>query len=441
MRLPRSRVSRKGFPGRPIPRGQRGAIAIYVAIFALLLITLAGLALDTAHVKFTAQQLQAAADAAALAGAGQVADDDEATQYAVTRQAAVDIAAANVASTVSVSVTPNLGNAPGGDVVVGHWDRFTRVFTPSTESPNAVQVTTRRTTGSSGGPLSLLFGALFGAAQSDVARSATAYYGSAFGPAVILVLDPDDEGALEIRGNARLEAPTGRIHVDSNHSCGIKLNGAPDVPRLRAGRTTVVGGYCVPSGSCVPLPIPNQDYEPDPLAGLPYPDPTSMTDYGSITSPGTYQPGYYPGGVDFNDGVAYLTPGVYVFGSQGIEVHGDGLLQGEEVMLFLQLGARVVTSGNAPGIDISAPSSGVYEGVAVFAHRDSWLDFDISGGGLFDVRGTMYMASGHLEMDGNVDRRIGRIIINTQLLRGDGRYVITGEGPPDNLPKSAFLVK
>lgn len=416
-------------------------IAVFVAIVAVMLVTLMGLALDTARVKYTAQQLQAAADAAALAAARQVTSDDAVTQFPVTRAAAVNIAAANEAATAAVAVDSNPSNDPAGDVVVGVWERYTHVFTPGAAGANAVKVSARRTAGSSGGQLPLLFGAVFGEPLSDVSRSAIAFHGSVNGPAAILVLDPDMEYALELRGNPRLEAPNGRVHVNSSDPCGIHLTGAPGVPRLTAGRITVRGGYCIPTGTAQPTPIPNSDWEDDPLEGLPYPSTAAMTDYGSITSSGNYDPGNYPGGVDFNGGVAFLNPGVYVFGGDGLNLHGDALIQGNEVMLFLEVGARVVTSGTGSGIDISAPSSGVYEGVAIFAHRDSWLDFDISGSGVFDVRGTMYMKRGHLEMDGNVDRRIGRIIINSQLLRGNGRYIITGEGPPETGPFPTFLVK
>ena len=54
---------------RPLrARGERGAVLVYTAILGLLLIGILGLALDSAYVLTTAQQLQHAADAAALAG-------------------------------------------------------------------------------------------------------------------------------------------------------------------------------------------------------------------------------------------------------------------------------------------------------------------------------------------------------------------------------------
>jgi hypothetical protein len=93
------------------------------------------------------------------------------------------------------------------------------------------------------------------------------------------------------------------------------------------------------------------------------------------------------------------------------------------------------------GIDVSGPTSGTYEGVVLFQHRSNPRACDISGGGLFDVRGTMYLARGSISMDGNVDREVGRIVVNSLQLRGTARYTITGIGHPPSGPKSSFLVQ
>jgi Flp pilus assembly protein TadG len=422
------------------PASRRGAIAIYVAIAAFLLIGFLGLSLDFAYLRSTTQELQAAADAAALAAAQELENDGPETMYALVRQAALDVALANSTANDGVQLDPNTANDPAGDVVIGVWDSTTGTFTPTTEDPDAVRVVARRTASSLGGKVALFFGEIFDVPEAELARSATARLG-AVGDAVILVLHPTEKGSFDMRGNARLSAPGGRIHIDSSHGCALNMNGAPDTPRLTAGRINVVGGACAPQGSCSPLPRTGQDYVPDPLAAVPQPDPSTMTNRGGILGPGTYEPGYYPLGIAFNNGEAFLNPGVYVIGPPGIDLQGDGIIRGEEIMLFLDLGAKISISGNAPGLDISAPSSGTYHGISVFQHRQNTLAAEISGGGLFDVRGTMYQKTAHLEMDGNVDRRIGRIIINTQLLRGDGRYNITGEGPPPTGPKRSYLVK
>ena len=135
--------SRFGLTLRPGSENRRGAVAILVALFLLLLIGFVGLAIDGGRVLTAKQQLQAAADAAALAACQIVENDplanDPSTPYHTTRQAAVDIAAENDVTLAPVQLDHNYLNALSGQVVVGFWDVADRTFTPDTIAPNAVR--------------------------------------------------------------------------------------------------------------------------------------------------------------------------------------------------------------------------------------------------------------------------------------------------------------
>ena len=234
--------------------------------------------------------------------------------------------------------------------------------------------------------------------------------------------------------------PYNGIHVDSNDPCGFYLNGQPEIPRVNAGYVNVVGNYCIPTGAVNPPPNPGSKYVPDPLANVPAPTTVGMTTFtAKVRTPGSLSPGYYPGGIDLNSGVTTLAPGIYYIGGVGIDLTGDAVLKGDEVMLYIEQGATLRTAGNASGLDLSAPSSGTYEGISIFYDRANTTTCSISGGGLFDLRGTMYLKSAHLEMDGNVDREVGRIIVDTIQFRGNGRYTITGRGVSD-VPLYPILV-
>jgi Flp pilus assembly protein TadG len=124
---------------------RRGSAIVFVAILASLLIGLLLLSLDTAHVRLTAQELQRAADAGALAGAEQLAADDGASNHDLTRTHALDCALANTAARASVQVGKNPTNDPAGDVVLGRWDRVNDTFRPTTSEPDAVKVVAQHT--------------------------------------------------------------------------------------------------------------------------------------------------------------------------------------------------------------------------------------------------------------------------------------------------------
>lgn len=426
---------------------RRGWVAVFIAIVLTAVFAIVGVALDTAWTQATTQQLHAAADAAALAGAQQVMADSQNNQFAATRQLAVDTAVANTAGGVALVIDPNPANDPAGDVVVGIWDSQAKTFTPDTVAPDAVQVTTRRAS-SQNGPLGLFFGGMFGTASVQVSRSAIAEQGAAPDP-LILVLDLTRAAALRLSGtSALMDVLAGTVHVNSNDACAVRMDGSPV---LLAQQVRIVGNICGTTTSPV---VTGAAVEPDPLAGLPYPSglPLPLGAQGKITSGGSFGPGRYPRGIDMSGGTAILQPGVYSFGnggnSVGINLTGSAMLEGTGVMLFIEQGARVSIGGNGAGMRLSPPTSGTYQGVTLFFHRSpspsngNNIACRIGGGGLFDVRGTIYVARGHLDMAGTPGKKIGRIIVNTLEVNGTAGFVITGlDVPPPTGPNYVYLVE
>src|SRR5262249_37079397 len=146
--------------------------------------------------------------------------------------------------------------------------------------------------------------------------------------------------------------------------CAMTSNGA--AASLTASRVRVVGGACTGNGTVQGNLVTGSDYMPDPLSSLPEPTTMGMPDYGSINGDGNYLPGYYPGGIDMNNGTAHLSPGLYVLGSQapgnGISMKGNAFVDATSgVTLFLENGGSYSAAGNS-GIHITAPTDGTYAG-------------------------------------------------------------------------------
>ncbi len=419
---------------------------VLAAILMLVLIGILGLSLDVAHVRMSFQESQAAADAASLAAAGQVLDDDPATDFALTRNAALRVALLNKVAGAAVRLDANWGNAPDGDIVIGSWDRIAQTFEPYSVTThvgpahNAVLVRAQRTASSAGGSLALYFGPAFGAPTSEVSRSAIAVRSGDWGPGV-LVLHPTMSGAFDLRGRAEIQVPKDSIQVNSSHAQALKVTGTPNVRRIVARHVDVHGGYQIPSGTSFPTPSAGAEVVPDPLVALPYPDKSTMPNRGRINHAGNFSPGWYPGGVDFDTGTAHLVAGIYVFGAQGITLRGSALLEGDRVMLFIDQGARVSVTGNTAGLVLSPPPSDTYEGVVLFQHRTNSLACTLTGNGTLELKGTLYLPGALLEMDGTVPRKLGRVIVDRLLIRGQSSYLVTGIGHPPQGPKTSFLVE
>ena len=405
-------------------------IAVFVAVMLVLIFGFVGLAIDSSHIRATGGQLQDSADAAALAAAevlgGEVNTPAALTGYPTTRQKAIDMAAANRAAGEPVRLDANAGNSPGGDVVVGLWSPSTRTFVPTTVAPNAVKIVARRTSSSTGGALPLLFGAAFGAGQSDVTRSAIA----TFEPSpdtFVLVLESTHKGALSMNGNTVLGVGTGKVQVNSVHACAIDFSGQPNIS---AGAVGVCGNVCLSSGSISGMLQVSASAEPDPLAGI-LPTTAEWTGLrdgmamplgakGKISATGVFVPGYYPQGLDIkNTTVVTLLPGTYMFG-KAVSLTGQSQITGAGVTLLLDSGVELSVGGGA-GISVTPPSSGAYQGLALMSHRSTTGSkvLSIGGNGILSFQGTLYVPAGGIRLDGTGAAQVyGQLVCDTLDVRG-----------------------
>lgn len=106
---------------------EKGAVAIIVALSLLVLIGFGALAVDLGYVMMVKNEVQNAADAGALAGAGDLYLDDGTAVNPAANQTAYDMATANQ----SQKETVFLAGPYTEDVQRGHWSFATRTFTPN----------------------------------------------------------------------------------------------------------------------------------------------------------------------------------------------------------------------------------------------------------------------------------------------------------------------
>ncbi|UCG04935.1 MAG: hypothetical protein JSV83_13495 [Desulfobacterales bacterium] len=175
---------------------QRGVSAVIIAICLIMLVGFIALAIDVGHLMVARNELQNAADAGALAGAGNLYLDDGTAVNPNANQFGYDAAIANLSERVPVEV-----NWPGentGDVQRGHWSfglgALPRGFYPNASLDtvdlwnatteeldanlnfiNAVRVRTRRHST----PIASYFARIFGFQSFQGSAEAVAYIGFA----------------------------------------------------------------------------------------------------------------------------------------------------------------------------------------------------------------------------------------------------------------------
>lgn len=459
-------------------RRQSGISLILVAIMAMVLIGLVGLALDAALVASTAQQLQHAADAASLAGARLVkyeaALNDPNNPYTLTRQAAIDVALANVAANVTVKIDQNVSNDPNGDIVVGMWDTLSKTLTPDLLTPNAVRVRCHRTPDNPDGKLALMFGPVFGWADSDVGADSTAAL-AASGGALMVILDETMPESLLLNGNV-LMSVNGDIHVNSSANCAARLNGAPEKLVVFTYKVCVEGSACY-QDTAISGTVVEQDpacQVPDPLADvLPTtadwdalrtnlaaitPLDGSGNPLTSITDSGTYSPGYYPAGLTLTSTKQVtLTPGTYMFGPPGIELTGSAFVTAGNtnpnvcgdsfagVTILIDQGASVKATGSGAGMALTAPKTGPLENIALMHHRSNSGNDEckLTGGGSLAVRGYLYCPAGEVVIGGGPGKAFGAVIADRLKNSGTTSFKITGCGIPipEDAEEATYLVE
>lgn len=175
---------------------QRGVSAIIVAICLIMLVGFVALAIDVSHLFVVRNELQNAADAGALAGAGNLYIDDGTAINTNANQFGYDTAVANLSEKLPVEVNWSGGNS--GDVQRGHWSfglgDLPRGFYPNASTDtvdlwgvtteeldanpnfiNAVRVRTRRQTT----PITSFFARVFGLDSFQGSAEAVAYIGFA----------------------------------------------------------------------------------------------------------------------------------------------------------------------------------------------------------------------------------------------------------------------
>lgn len=211
-------------------RRERGAVMLWFVLFLPVLLLFGAFAIDLPRVAAARNELQNAADAAALAGAASLEAGAGAPAWAAAASAAAAALSLNASDGAALS---------SGDVQTGYWN-VTGVPTrlePTTLAPGeydvpAVQATVTRARNQNGGPLSLLMGGLLGLVGTPAAATAVAVAGA---PATVgaggLFPMVIDQCVLDQYWDARAGAP----RVDPT-------TGAPYEFQVGNGRT--YGGTC-----------------------------------------------------------------------------------------------------------------------------------------------------------------------------------------------------
>lgn len=349
----------------------------FMVMFSMLLPVMMGAAWVGVNMSYIASQrseLQAAADAAAIAAAKQMTLSGQTA--ATIQQVATNMAFANMppspyASVNGVSTSINTGTAT---VTVG----IQRTLAP-------------------------ILGTELGLFSNVINVTSTAQYRSS--PICAVILDPTGAAALSVSSKASIAGSGCSLISDSTSLTGVSNTSSGMVT---AAKTCSAGGY---SGSNFsPLPIQDCPVLADPLASRTPPSNVNNAcdhvNYTVIFALQTLQPGIYCGGITIAAGIVKFAPGDYIIRGGSLNVAIAAGISGTDVGFYLTGGATINAQA-LTALNLTAPSNPADPMVGLVFWEDpknssgAPLTHVISSDFGQNLEGTAYFPQGKLSIGGN----------------------------------------
>lgn len=389
-----------------------GNTAMLFALSAIPLFGAAGVALDYGHAHMAKSELQAAADAAVVSAAK--AETDPTARSGIAKS----VFASNVAGRAFISSSvPNV--SVSGDGVS---------LTASAMVPTS-------------------FTRIFGYKNISIHAEASAAAGKDFGnggAACVLALSETDDGAFYVNGTTNFEAINCSVYSNSGAAESLRAVGDPTVT---AKSFCTVGGFDI-NGNFLPLPKKGCSAVADPFAHLPAPaaEACDGTEKATVVKKGphTLQAGTFCGGLEMMaQAEVTLEPGIYVV-KDGPLIFRSGSKTVAHGVVFYVTGTKAgVSVDGGADLDLIAPASGTYKGMAMMqdAASNPYTISEIQGGGTVKLSGAVYFPTQTLQIGGNGD--LGQnadawaIVAHKVQLKGNGSVRIEASFEAKGLPQMA----
>lgn len=406
-----------------LPTGNRkGQTAVLFTLAVVPLLGVVGLVVDIGWMYFRKQAAQTAADAAAAAAAaaayssagggptcGSAGISCQSTEFTCpaspssTPSNNVEVAClyAKENGFVSsgrqkVTVQSGVGAPPTtGGVMINYW----LVVRVSEQIPQ-------------------LFSAVLGFSSGMVTARATTGVREGTAGGCVLTLHPTAV-SMVLSGNVLLQSGCG-VYVNSNNAAAITTNGGGSIITTGAARTQIVGG-CSGCENITPAAQTGAPTFSDPFGDMAVPS-TPVSCSAAVTlgshQTQTISPGCYNGINIGAQSELTLSPGNYYI-RNGVSLGGQTTINGNGVFIYLETGG--VSMAGGASVNLTAPSSGYYQGVLFFQARNNATSSTLVGGTGQLMNGVLYFPGAHLTYTGGSSTQATQttIVANTLSMVGN----------------------
>lgn len=379
----------------------------------------AGLAIDTVQISLAKRELQRAADSAALAGAYAINQNPSTTGTARTTVARDGVTRdLQINNDETLSSPAVVQNAPATGSYAGNSNAV------------RVQLTTSQ---------NLSFFSFFNTGPASITVEATAAI-IREGSFCMLSLEDSNAPGITITGNATL-----------NLGCGMSTN-STSTNAITAGGSSVVYATPIMAVGGVPTStnfgsatlIPYSAIQADPFASLPNPTIPAGTTCASLDVQPNSTVSIGPGPVCFNG--ADIKGTLNVASGTEIYINGGELSFGSQAHVVAPSATFILTSSNATSdpssiatlnmnggaeLDINAPTSGVYSGIAFYQDRRAPIGRAIryNGNSASAINGALYFPNSYFEYLGNAQTSVTCIQLVARRLNFTGNGTVQNSCP------------
>ena len=357
-----------------------GQVGVIVGLSAVPLAMAVGFGVDYSRAVTVRSQLQAALDAAVIAGAK------------------------DGSSAWTTVATNTLSAAAPSDITIG-----TKAFALDADGNYA---------GTATGSLSTTFSGLFSLATLEVDVAATAVKPASGSKVCILLNSTTASPGLLLNSGATLNAPDCEVHVRSTGNPAATFNSGTV---FTTKKTCVAGSNILDNGGTHASLTKSCTTTTDPFAGtLPVPSSATCTYSGQNYNGGavTLSPGVYCYGINFN-GTTTLTlnPGTYVIKSGNWNFNG-GTMTGTGVTFYFVDSSYIQFNGTSK-LNLTAPTTGNFANLLWYeAQSLSQSSFTVNATNGANLEGLIWLPSRNLTLNSGASVSSNKLtmVLNTLIM-------------------------
>ncbi len=259
----------------------------------------------------------------------------------------------------------------------------------------------------------------------------------------IYVLSTTAPSAFQIANGAYVTTSSCGIYVNSSSATALTAAGGATIT---SASVNVVGNYSVSNGARISSsPHTGVSAVADPFAGLASQTAAGTCNSGNFTAwqATAYTPtaGTYCGFSLGNGMNATMGPGIYIINGGQFSIQGGSTLTATSGVMVYLTGGATVSIANGATVNMTAQSSGTYEGILFYQDRSSAeSSSDFAGGANMTFNGTLYMPKSDLTFDNGVNTATTVVVANTVNFEGGATFDEATSNSQTGMPISTAAV-